>query len=182
MTAFERQVSPLKGYNGERIQDPPTLSKSATALDYLCAANGHSLPGTASFEWNWVLPKDINNISGVIAVKREIFAGYLRDELVSLVAPYCIELTCTITDYPEDFDNPAKFNLDLKDGQTPDIASASGNEISYSATGYQENGYNGVTGEVLEVFKVVSTYKLNAKFSGETVTVSHHLCFSATVR
>ncbi|KAB8227307.1 uncharacterized protein BDW43DRAFT_304708 [Aspergillus alliaceus] len=45
MTAFERQVSPLKGYNGERIQDPPTLSKSATALDYLCAANGHSLPG-----------------------------------------------------------------------------------------------------------------------------------------
>ncbi|KAF5866886.1 hypothetical protein ETB97_008690 [Aspergillus alliaceus] len=165
MTAFERQVSPLKGYNGERIQDPPTLSKSATALDYLCAANGHSLSS-----------------SGVIAVKREIFAGYLRDELVSLVAPYCIELTCTITDYPEDFDNPAKFNLDLKDGQTPDIASASGNEISYSATGYQENGYNGVTGEVLEVFKVVSTYKLNAKFSGETVTVSHHLCFSATVR
>ncbi|KAB8212011.1 hypothetical protein BDV34DRAFT_184546 [Aspergillus parasiticus] len=184
LTAFEREVNPPIGSSGGRIEHPTSIQQSATTLNYLCAVNNNTLPGTASFDWNWVLPKDIDNMSGVIAVKRDTFGRQLLDELVTLVAPYCIKPTCIINDYPDDYDNPVRFNVDLNPGQTPDTAYTSGNEIfiSYSKPGYEGRGHNGVTGEVFEELRVVSTYALNAKFFGQTLTVSQHLCFSATVR
>ncbi|KAB8275158.1 hypothetical protein BDV30DRAFT_247903 [Aspergillus minisclerotigenes] len=125
LTAFEREVN------------PPIGSSGATTLNYF-------------FDWNWVLPKDIDNMK------------HLLDEL-----PRCI-----ITDQPKNWDNPVKFNLQLNPGQTPDTAHASGNEIfiSYSKPGYEGRGHNGVTGEVFE----------EMRFLGQTLTVSQHLCFSAT--
>ncbi|KJJ30917.1 hypothetical protein AFLA70_472g000860 [Aspergillus flavus AF70] len=184
LTAFEREVNPPIGSSGGRIEHPTSIQQSATTLNYLCAVNNHTLPGTASFDWNWVLPKDIDNMSGIIAVNRDTFAAHLRDELVALAAPYCIKPRCIITDQPKNWDNPVKFNVQLNPGQTPDTAHASGNEIfiSYSKPGYEGRGHNGVTGEVFEELRVVSTYTLNAKFLGQTLTVSQHLCFSATVR
>ncbi|KAB8218036.1 hypothetical protein BDV33DRAFT_205817 [Aspergillus novoparasiticus] len=183
LTAFEREVNPPIGSSGGRIEHPISIQQSATTLNYLCAVNNHTLPGTACFDWNWVLPKDIDNMSGIIAVKRDTFGRQLLDELVVLVAPYCIKPTCIITDQPKNWDNPVRFNVQLNPGQTPDTADTSGNEIfiSYSKPGYEGRGRNGVTGEVFEELRVVSTYALNAKFFGQTLTVSQHLCFSATV-
>ncbi|KAF7631459.1 hypothetical protein AFLA_012316 [Aspergillus flavus NRRL3357] len=91
LTAFEREVNPPIGSSGGRIEHPTSFQQSATTLNYLCAVNNHTLPGTASFDWNWVLPKDIDNMSGIIAVNRDTFAEHLRDELVALAAPYCIK-------------------------------------------------------------------------------------------
>ncbi|QMW27025.1 hypothetical protein G4B84_002314 [Aspergillus flavus NRRL3357] len=110
LTAFEREVNPPIGSSGGRIEHPTSFQQSATTLNYLCAVNNHTLPGTASFDWNWVLPKDIDNMSGIIAVNRDTFAEHLRDELVALAAPYCIKPRCIITDQPKNWDNPVKFN------------------------------------------------------------------------
>jgi len=49
LTGFERQVSMLKDVNGAEIQSPSKHQMSATTLDYLCAANNHTLPGAAKF-------------------------------------------------------------------------------------------------------------------------------------
>lgn len=95
MTAFERQVSLLKDNNGVPIQNPTAAQMNVATLDHLCAANNHLLPGTSSFSWNWVLPTEVEQESGVISVNRTSYCGFLhapnltyREEKLSLVCAY----------------------------------------------------------------------------------------------
>ncbi|KAI1823536.1 hypothetical protein F4861DRAFT_549638 [Xylaria intraflava] len=82
MTAFERQVSQLKDPNGAVIQNPTTEQKNVTTLDYLCAANDHVLPGTASFSWNWMLPTQVDQQSGVMAINRNALAAFFLPQIL----------------------------------------------------------------------------------------------------
>ncbi|KAI1433598.1 hypothetical protein GGR50DRAFT_695934 [Xylaria sp. CBS 124048] len=83
MTAFERQVSQLKDNNGAVIQNPTTEQKNVTTLDHLCAANDHLLPGTASFSWNWMLPTEVDQQSGVMAINRNTLAAFFLPQILT---------------------------------------------------------------------------------------------------
>ncbi|KAI3003089.1 hypothetical protein CBS147346_5554 [Aspergillus niger] len=61
-----------------------------STLDFLCATDGHTQPATMPFTWNWVAPADVNSESGVMAINRNTFAAYLKDQLVEMVRPACI--------------------------------------------------------------------------------------------
>lgn len=77
LMTFERQVSQLKGSSGAVIKNPTTDQQNTSTLDHLCAANNHLLPGTSSFSWNWVLPTEVDQYGGVIAVNRNAIAAFL---------------------------------------------------------------------------------------------------------
>ncbi|KUJ09027.1 uncharacterized protein LY89DRAFT_711310 [Mollisia scopiformis] len=71
LTALERWVSHVVDpLSGVQIANPSPLQLSATTLNYLCATDGHPLPGASSFSWNWIEPQDVAQSSGVIAIKR----------------------------------------------------------------------------------------------------------------
>jgi hypothetical protein len=81
MTAMERIVSPLKDSSGKRITSPSPYQEAATTLNYLCAINNKPVPRISSFGWNWVGLEEINEISGVIAINRNILVQNLVDAL-----------------------------------------------------------------------------------------------------
>ncbi|KAI1156512.1 hypothetical protein F4825DRAFT_402947 [Nemania diffusa] len=39
---------------------PTADQQKASTLDHICAVNNHTLPGTSSFSWNWVLPTEVD--------------------------------------------------------------------------------------------------------------------------
>ncbi|EXL67509.1 hypothetical protein FOPG_16381 [Fusarium oxysporum f. sp. conglutinans race 2 54008] len=53
LTALERWVSPVvDASSGDQIKNPSAVQIAATTLNYLCATDGHPLPGASSFSWN----------------------------------------------------------------------------------------------------------------------------------
>lgn len=90
MTAFERQVSLLKDNSGVPIPDPTTAERNVTTLDHLCAANHHPLPGTSSFSWNWVLPAEVDQESGVISVNRTSIADFFIPQILPIAMKSCL--------------------------------------------------------------------------------------------
>ncbi|KAI9148396.1 hypothetical protein HJFPF1_12228 [Paramyrothecium foliicola] len=97
MTAFERQVSQFKDGNGAVIKNPTPEQVNVTTLDYLCAANSHSLPGTSSFGWNWVLPNDVDQFSGVIAINRNAIASFLLNQIIPTAKQGCVQVIPSAT-------------------------------------------------------------------------------------
>lgn len=91
LTAYERQVSLLKDTNGVVIQSPTPAQKNVTTLDHLCAANGHPLPGTANFNWNWVMPTEVDQESGVIAINRNSIAEFFKPQILPLARESCLK-------------------------------------------------------------------------------------------
>ncbi|KAI2642502.1 hypothetical protein GGS21DRAFT_174621 [Xylaria nigripes] len=95
MTAFERQVSPLKEANGTVIQDPTPDQMNVTTLDHLCVANNNVLPGTASFNWNWVTPEEVDQQSGVIAINRNTIANFFLLQIIPIAKKSLIQIIPT---------------------------------------------------------------------------------------
>ncbi|CVL06137.1 uncharacterized protein FMAN_03876 [Fusarium mangiferae] len=92
LTALERWVSPVvDSSSGEQIKNPSDLEIAATTLNYLCATDGHRLPGPSSFTWNWIEPRDLAQSSGVISIKRDTMARYLVDQILPQVRSSCIK-------------------------------------------------------------------------------------------
>ena len=94
VTGLERSVSPvIDPLTGQRLPNPTVTQLAATTLNYLCAANGNSLPGATSFTWNWVDPdaQDLAQSSGVISIKRNTIAQYLVDQMLPYMRLNCIQ-------------------------------------------------------------------------------------------
>ncbi|RAH86125.1 hypothetical protein BO86DRAFT_434744 [Aspergillus japonicus CBS 114.51] len=83
--------SPLQMTSLERTLTHPTGSSSpATTLNYLCAVDNHPTPSPYTrFDWNWVQPAEISESSGVIAIRREIFADLIAQSLQDAVNRSC---------------------------------------------------------------------------------------------
>ena len=92
LTALERWVSPgVDPQSGVPIKEPSPLQLSTTTLNYLCATDGHVLPGASSFNWNWIEPQDVAQLSGVISIKRSTIGAYLAKVMVSKARNSCIK-------------------------------------------------------------------------------------------
>ncbi|KUJ14019.1 uncharacterized protein LY89DRAFT_784831 [Mollisia scopiformis] len=156
MTSFQRQVSQQKDAAGNVLPIPldPTLKseqEDASTLDFVCMTQNRSLPQLPNFAWNWVLPVDVDNESGVVAIRRESFAQFLVDEIVTAVTNCCLALTCTTScdafggsDYHVDPDlEPYRTPLNTFSESGPDVINIaySGYVEAYSSSGATETGY-----------------------------------------
>ncbi|KAH8429184.1 uncharacterized protein LDX57_006853 [Aspergillus melleus] len=181
MTSFERQVSPLKDKNGVVIPSPSDLQKSATTLDHLCAIDNKPLPGVSSFNWNWVLPENINDKSGVVAINRNIIAQNIFDQLRPAAQSCCLRIEPEV--HADWYWATGSFDVDIYGDQTPDTAQVtdSGSKVAliqYSCA-KSDDSQSGATYCVLDV---TSSYTCEVYFEEQTITVKQHLLVSLHAR
>ncbi|PWY82154.1 hypothetical protein BO70DRAFT_379664 [Aspergillus heteromorphus CBS 117.55] len=174
MTSFEREVNPPKDSTGAVIPSPTALQKSATTLDYLCAINDKPLPGVSSFNWNWVLPADINDKSGVIAINRNIIAQNMLDQLLPAATNCCLRIEPYA--FADWYWATGEFDVTVYQDQTPDTAKVtdSGSEVVqfdyYCAR--SDDSHWGATYCALDVNV---TYNCGVYFEDDTIIVKQHL-------
>ncbi|KAJ6186636.1 hypothetical protein N7519_007937 [Penicillium mononematosum] len=174
MTSFERQVSPLKDSNGVVIASPSALQKSATTLDHLCAINNNPLPGISSFNWNWVLPENINEKSGIVAINRNIIAQNILDQLRPAVQSCCLRIEPSVSAHW--YWATGDFDVTIYGDQTPDTAQVteSGSKVVLVQYSYSRSK-DDQSGATYCVLDVDSTYSCEVYFEEQKITVKQHL-------
>ncbi|KAF5716207.1 hypothetical protein FMUND_6467 [Fusarium mundagurra] len=90
LKSFDLQVNRVKDSNGDAVKNPTKEQLAGTTLDYRCMTSGTQLPPAKHFTWTWVEPTSVNSQSGVVAIKREVFAQYLLDTILPQAKKYCI--------------------------------------------------------------------------------------------
>ncbi|KAJ4208871.1 hypothetical protein NW759_013633 [Fusarium solani] len=163
LTALERWVSPVVDpTTGEKIKDPSALQLSATTLNYLCATDGHPLPGASSFNWNWVEPQDVAQTSGVISIKRSTMAQYLANEILPLARKSCIKPYASVT--ANNVVGSVTYNWGFTNGQNPTVKVTDSGPIvatlDYSASDSSWDKMAATYGEL----KLTSTYSCSIVF------------------
>ena len=93
--------------NGQRTYDDP-----ASTLLYL-GSTSSTPPAPVVFPWNWVEPGEIDALSGVIAVRREVFLGYLASMLNVGLAGMCVDTHMQMAA------DGAGFNIDYSHSPSP---------------------------------------------------------------
>lgn len=174
MTSFERQVSPLKDSNGVVIASPSALQKSATTLDHLCAIANNPLPGVSSFNWNWVLPENINEKSGIVAINRNIIGQNILDQLLPAAQSCCLRIDPSVS--ADWYWASGDFDVTIYGGQTPDTAQVteSGSKvvlIQYSCSKSDQDQSGATNCEM----SVNSTYSCEVYFEEQKIMVKQHL-------
>jgi hypothetical protein len=76
--------------NGQPISNPTPTQLEATTLVY-CGSNSTTAPVAVPFSWNWVELSDVTAISGVQAVRRDVFFEFFINLLNQDVAPLCVD-------------------------------------------------------------------------------------------
>ncbi|KAK1691104.1 hypothetical protein BDP55DRAFT_627769 [Colletotrichum godetiae] len=100
MTSFELGISPYK-LNGVVVNNPNPQESAVTTLNYLCMTDGHGAPAVSEPYWNWILPSQLQNESGIIAIKRSVFAEQLMQTILPSAMKSCLtsKVGITFTDW-----------------------------------------------------------------------------------
>ncbi|PYH95696.1 hypothetical protein BO71DRAFT_473594 [Aspergillus ellipticus CBS 707.79] len=181
MTSFEREVSPLKDRNGVVIPSPTALQKSATTLDHLCAIDNKPLPGVASFNWNWVLPENINDKSGVVAINRNIIAQNILDQLRPAAQNCCLRIEPSVSAHW--YMAGGEFDVTISQDQAPQTAQVtdSGSNVVLFQYSYPRSA-DDQSGATYCVLDVNSNYTCEVYFEEQTITVKQHCLISVHAR
>ncbi|KAF3066862.1 hypothetical protein CFAM422_008838 [Trichoderma lentiforme] len=91
MTATGRVVNPPRDSSGNPLSSPSSSEQAIATLSYICTVNNNRLNDLSDFNWNWVRPEDVNNKSGVIAIRRNVVAQFFLDVLKRLAPRYMYE-------------------------------------------------------------------------------------------
>lgn len=181
LAAYTRQVSPLQDAGGVQITNPTPLQASVTTLDYICSVT-NTLSPIQSFGWNWVLPQDVDSMSGVIAINRNVIAGLILDQLLQVVSNSCFTATTDVTahafgDVSYEYNltpgakpqtalvNPVNLNVFPIDVTQPVIS------IAYSSYSTDDDKSGVTYGEL----SITPNYTCDVYFSGTTMQVKQRL-------
>jgi hypothetical protein len=178
LTDLNFETAPLLGSNGQPITNPSKDQQDACALTYLCAANGHSLPNPAPFDWNWLEESEDSSFDGLISVNRNTFANYIKAQLDPIVPMNCIAPAVRL--WWEGI--KLYYGPGLNPGQTPTVSMpATGSTVlsySYSGTSSDQAGLNGDAGAMT----LTSTFNLDVVFQCNTIVITQHIVIYADVR
>lgn len=176
LTGIERGVNPFLDGNGAVAKNPTPEQKEATTLNYLCAVNNKKLPGVASFEWNWMDPKDIGDHSGIIAINRNTLAEYFKDQLMAVVPKSCIKVECWTS---AEAMGDATYSWRLTTGQEPAYTVTSpdsGDGSQVLSIDYQDHCKGrDKSGATVAEMELRSTYNCSVFFEGNTVKIVQNL-------
>ncbi len=173
LTGMEREVGQFVDGNGVVVKNPTPQQEQVVTLDYLCAANNNPLPGTASFNWNWVDPANVGNESGIIAINRNTLANYYKNLLIPHVKKSCLKAWASVTAHMM---GAVEHRWKLTPGQTPTIAKVTPNGSTVLTISYesQANAHDksGLTYAELDLH---TPYTCSVLFSGNTITIVQNL-------
>ncbi|HST58951.1 MAG TPA: hypothetical protein VLK84_09690, partial [Longimicrobium sp.] len=163
--------APYVGTNGQPITGLTKSQQSAFTLNYLCSTNGDTLPAPQGFGWNWVDESQETTFDGVVAINRNTFANYFRNQLNSYVARNCYQTWVRVNMDGLDVD----YHWSATPGQTPVCATpATGPTVlSYSYNSYA-NDTAGLGGDMGQM-TLSSLFNLDVTFAGNVVTITQHL-------
>jgi hypothetical protein len=174
LTATEREVCRFVDGNGVPVEHPAPEQVKIATLAYLCAVNNHPLPGTASFNWNWVEPSDAQAMSGVVAINRNALAANYKRQLQELLSGKLVKVSAAISG-PEKF----TFSWDITTGGTLEdkdcIITPDGEKIltiSYSSNSDAQQT-NKFTYDF--EFQLHSTYDCAVSFKETQITIIQQL-------
>ena len=175
------EVCPLVDGNGQPIEHPTPAEQNLSTLNYLCAANGHSLPPSVPFSWNWIDASEQADYDGVISINRSTFANYFRNQLQAYVMPNCY-LPTTRVWLSGFLDSTVNYQWGLQPYQSPIVTlPTTGSQVlsfHYDNSSDDQAGLNGDMGEM----KLAPTYDMQVTFSGNTITIVQHLVIYLYVR
>jgi hypothetical protein len=170
LTDFNFEVCPYVEPSGQLAPNATDQQQLAT-LNYLCAANGSSLPPAVIFNWNWVDASQLNDHDGVVSINRNTFANYFRNQLASYVPVNCILPSVQVSMDGLSVD----YQWRLTAGQAPTVSpQATGQTVlrfDYQANSQDEAGLNGDMGAL----QLQSTYSLTVEFVKNTIIITQHL-------
>lgn len=177
MTAFERIVSPLKDYEGDPVTHPSADEQGVTTLNHICMVQNNRLPSIATFGWNWVLPRDIDEKSGMIAINRNILAQYVFDTLRPAAK------ACCYTPYIH-----PKWDFGVTPGADPQIAEvlSEGNHVIHIEYNNFGEGFGGDhNADILPDapwIRMTPSYTCDVYFEQQKIRVEQHLLLRVGVK
>ena len=99
--SVSRECLPLL-QGGQPITNPTPAQLQATTLVYV-GATSTTPPIAVPFTWNWVEQSEVNAISGVQAVRRDVFFTFLAGLINQEVSPLSIDTNVEMTHSGENF-------------------------------------------------------------------------------
>jgi hypothetical protein len=172
LSNLQFQVSPLLNADGSPIPQPTPAQQQLATLGYLCEADNGPPIAPRAFGWNWIDPSDASQ--GVVAVNRNTFAGYFRQQLTPFVMRNCY-LPYTRVWLSGFFDQNVHFAWNMTPYQTPTVtAPPTGSTVlQYHWSGYAEDqaGLNGDMGHLT----LSTTMDCSVQFTGNTIVITQHL-------
>jgi hypothetical protein len=114
-TDLNIEVSPYLDANGNQTTDYGMYT-----LNYLVMSNGTAMPPPVQFGWNWVEESEKADFEGTMAIRRDIFADFLRVQIAPSASRLSIDTTISMTHSGENFSttlsapyssNPAQWGM-----------------------------------------------------------------------
>jgi len=173
LTDFNFQVNQYLNPVDKKPFDSPTLEqKDLNTLSYLCATSHHELPPNSNFGWNWVEMTERRDFHGIIAINRNTFATYVKEQTASLFPANCAKAWVRV--WLDGRSNP-EYDATLTENQTPtttlEKTGAKVLNVYYHSEYYDEAGLNGALGKM----ELKSTFNADVTFADKTMTISQSL-------
>lgn len=175
LTFAQRQVNPYIGGSTPEHEDAATLS-------HLCMTNNNPFPGSSEFSWNWVELTDTRACHGVISINRNTFAEFLKNYLLPLAKPLCIEVYVDI--YDVDIWG-AKFKYKLTPGQNPcfnlfQIGGDNGSKVFSLNYSDSDSDYGGIDEQYR--IKLETSYNCTVSFENNRIQIAQNCKAYAEVK
>jgi hypothetical protein len=182
LTNFNFETLPLLQVGGNGPYHNPSQSQcDAATLTYLCAADHDRLPVPVTFDWNWVEPNEEASFDGVIAINRNTFANYFKQQrsLTEYVASNCYAPWVRVSVSGIG----AHYQWKLTGNQSPTVTLLPTGPVvlqySYSSREAEdEAGWLGDAGEM----KLSSSFKMTISFSGNAIVIQQRLIIWTDIR
>jgi hypothetical protein len=185
LTNFNFETLPLlqAGGNGP-YRSPTQPQRDAATLAYLCAADHDPLSVPVTFDWNWIEPNEEASFDGVIAINRNTFANYFKQQrsLTEYVASNCYAPWVRVW-LSGAFDTNTHYRWKLTGNQSPTVTLLLTGPVvlqySYSSREAEDDaGLNGDMGEM----KLSSSFNMTISFSGNAIVIQQHLVIWTYIR
>lgn len=190
MTAMRIVVNPPRDSSGNPLSSPSSSEQAIATINYICNVNNNELEDVLDFNWNWVRPEDVNNKSGVIAIRRNVVAQFFLDALKRLAPRHMYEPVARKED---------NYRLKLLKGEwlsdaTANLTNGDSSRVLHIQAGVppseplpswddQSNGMKVYIGQGIKYAKadIHPGYSCDVYFEGQEVRIEQRLWVTAAV-
>jgi hypothetical protein len=169
VTNVQMQVGPYVDSFGQIVPNPTDEQRRLSTLNYLCAVDDQNPLPPVPFSWNWITKEDAAD--GVVALNRNTFAKYIKDQLYYSISKCCFKPWVRVW-----VDGLyVYYSWSLYGYQSPNISLPTADSLVLHAThqdsAFDQAGLNGALGKM----KLEPSFDVQVTFSGNQITVVQYL-------
>ncbi|KAK1622870.1 hypothetical protein BDP81DRAFT_410996 [Colletotrichum phormii] len=188
VTSCEVGISRYKDSNAWVINNATPEQSAAATLNHLCMTNNHGAAAVSDPYWNWVQPWDVKNESGVIAIKRSVFAEQLMNTILPSARKSCLtsNVGINLSDSFGNWEAVLEF-VPNQWPQTRDVRTSESGECIIDITWSAEDqaGVRTQNSEMLGAFQdsleVIPHYYCEVSVKDSTITITQRLRINMSV-